>query len=384
MSTNSDNHTVKPEAMNLVSAHPPPPMFHQLQGMPTVPAQSNFNMRAPANVNLIPTSITGSQSMPSNTLMGNQYQTYTQQFVSQGQAVHQHPNMISNLPVMTLQQQIPQQMHLIQNVPQQQQSSNTTTVTVQQAQMVQQQQQGIPVQQGQGGQLVTGKEDTIMEIEATIEELLEKAAIQAKIPTAQALAVLPRLKDEGVYTSEILVSLDPEDGKRLLGLGLWKSLEIVSKTEKAKRHKSKNEERRKSTSADLQQHLNTYALSRGHAMFSLQARSTKEVYCMICNKSIQLNKEGSISNVKRHVEGREEDVYTRHQRNFDAANSISPPANTGKTTPKKRKNQSPEDKSKRKKSDDDKKDVEQTMASGTATSISDMMTSTTPNITPTQ
>jgi len=380
MSTNSDNHTVKPEAMNLVSAHPQPPMFHQLQGMPQVPAQSNFNMRAPANVNLIPTSITGSQSMPSNTLMGNQYQTYTQQFVSQGQAVQQHPNMISNLPVMTL-QQMPQQMHLIQNVPQQQQPSNTTTVTIQQVQMAQQQQQqGVSVQQ------VTGKEDTIMEIEATIEELLEKAAIQAKIPTAQALAVLPRLKDEGVYTSEILVSLDPEDGKRLLGLGLWKSLEIVSKTEKAKRHKSKNEERRKSTSADLQQHLNTYALSRGHAMFSLQARSTKEVYCMICNKSIQLNKEGSISNVKRHVEGREEDVYTRHQRNFDAANSISPPANSGKTTPKKRKNQSPEDKSKRKKSDDDdKKDiVEQTMASGTATSISDMMTSTTPNITTTQ
>jgi len=382
MSTNSDNHTVKPEAMNLVSAHPQPPIHHQLQGMPQVPPQSNFNMRAPANVNLIPTSIPGSQSIPSNPLMGNQYQAYTQQFVSQGQAVHQHPNMISNLPVMTLQQQIPQQMHLIQNVPQQQQPSNTTTVTVQQAQM-QQRQQGIPVQ-GQGGQQVTGKEDA-MEIEATIEELLEKAAIQAKIPTAQALAVLPRLKDEGVYTSEILVSLDPEDGKRLLGLGLWKSLEIVSKTEKAKRHKSKNEERRKSTSADLQQHLNTYALSRGHAMFSLQARSTKEVYCMICNKSIQLNKEGSISNVKRHVEGREEDVYTRHQRNFDAANSISPPANTGKTTPKKRKNQSPEDKSKRKKSDDDKKDiVEQTMASGTATSISDMMTSTTPNITPTQ
>jgi len=381
MSTNSDNHTVKPEAMNLVSAHPQPPIHHQLQGMPQVPPQSNFNMRAPANVNLIPTSIPGSQSIPSNPLMGNQYQAYTQQFVSQGQAVHQHPNMISNLPVMTLQQQIPQQMHLIQNVPQQQQPSNTTTVTVQQAQM--QQQQGIPVQ-GQGGQQVTGKEDA-MEIEATIEELLEKAAIQAKIPTAQALAVLPRLKDEGVYTSEILVSLDPEDGKRLLGLGLWKSLEIVSKTEKAKRHKSKNEERRKSTSADLQQHLNTYALSRGHAMFSLQARSTKEVYCMVCNKSIQLNKEGSISNVKRHVEGREEDVYTRHQRNFDAANSISPPANTGKTTPKKRKNQSPEDKSKRKKSDDDKKDiVEQTMASGTATSISDMMTSTTPNITPTQ
>jgi len=224
-----------------------------------------------------------------------------------------------------------------------------------------------------------------MEMEATIEELLEKAAVQAKIPTAQALAVLPRLKDEGVYTSEILVSLDPEDGKRLLGLGLWKSLEIVSKTEKAKRHKSKNEERRKSTSADLQQHLNTYALSRGHAMFTLQARSTKEVYCTICNKSIQLNKEGSISNVKRHVEGREEDVYTRHQRNFDVQNNISPPANTGKTTPKKRKNQSPEDKNKRKKIEEDKKDVvDQTMTTVTTTSISDMMTSTTPTINPTQ
>jgi len=373
----------KTDALNIDSiSHPQPPMAHAMQTLSQQQQQQpNFNFRAPQNIQLLP-----SHTNASNLLQGSpqlmqyqQQQLQTQQMQMQSQAPQTYMNIGPGVAIPIMIQ--PPPMHLVHTSSQQ----NSMQILQQQQQSQVQFQPQMDQSQTTGNTIGSTEKEEISEVEETIEELLEKAAAQAKIPLTNALAVISKLKDEGVYTSEILISLDAEDGKRLLGLGLWKSLEMVSKSLKAKR-KSKGEERRKATSADLQQHLNNYAVSRGHALFTLVARSTKEVFCNTCRKSIQLNKEGSISNVKRHVEGREDDVYTRHQRNFDAQNHITPVNNGKKVTPKKRKNQSSDDPNKRTRpnDDEDKKDeIESPIVPGNTTSISDMMTSNAPNLTST-
>jgi len=142
----------------------------------------------------------------------------------------------------------------------------------------------------------------------SLQQVLYKAGEMAKIPQAKVDEALTLLNQNGVYTLDIFKLQEESDLKPMIGVGLWKSVELLLKPKEGRRHKKKEVVTVKS----LQNKLNEFSKKTNQPQYAFTATTTTEVKCTICDKFIKLHKEGALSNLKKHVDGQRQDVVTNH------------------------------------------------------------------------
>jgi len=144
--------------------------------------------------------------------------------------------------------------------------------------------------------------------DTSLQQALYKAGEMAKIPQNKVDEALQLLNQNGVYTLDIFKLQEENDLKPMIGVGLWKSVELLLKPKEGRRHKKKEVVTVKS----LQAKLNEFSKKTNQPQNAFVATTTTEVKCTSCDKFIKLHKEGALSNLKKHVDGQRQDVITNH------------------------------------------------------------------------